>query len=342
MNFSPLALSLFVACTISGIVSAQALSVFHQPYREWQSQMGTSLRARLLAVNATHVKIGTKDFRSFVVPIASLAAEDQDIARAAYPVDPGKVTDYDAVPYEAKDQAFLADHGIRSLLWERGTNRIPFLFYTPTNLGPDQKVPLIIHLHGTGGIGTDNLLPLFKDGGGIARHYFDKRLQGSSPCCVMIPQASTDAGWAWADPVMPPPTVEWFTAAAKVQLEAPGSRVDPKRIYLMGVSMGGRGVQYALARYPDFYAAGIAISYLESDRIFNRRSTRDENLWLVINRNDPGNTPEYARQFSRSYAEKGGRVRLSIEDGQGHNAWGEFIAGREFRTWLFRKQLQGW
>jgi predicted peptidase len=342
MNFSPLALSLFVACTIPRIVSAQALSVFHQPYREWQSQKGTSVRARMLAVNATHVKIGTKDFRSFVVPIASLAAEDQDIARAACPADPGKVSDYDAVPYETKEQAFLAEHGIRSLLWERGQHRIPFLFYTAPNLGPDQKVPLIIHLHGTGGIGTDNLLPLFKDGGGIARNYFDKRLQGSSPCCIMIPQASTDAGWAWADPVRPPPAVEWFTAAVRAQLEAPGSRVDPKRIYLMGLSMGGCGVQHAISKYPDFYAAGIAISFLDSDMLFNRRSTRDENLWLVINRNDPGNTPEYARKFARAYAEKGGRVRISIEEGRGHNAWGEFIAGREFRTWLFRKQLQGW
>jgi predicted peptidase len=337
-----MALALLIVSLIPGELPAQAMSVFRQPYREWKSQQGTSVRARLLAVNATHVKIGTKDFRTFVVPIASLAPEDQAIARAAFPADSGKVSDFEATPYNAVDQEFLARHRIRSLVWEKDGQRIPFLFYTPPNLEPDQKVPLIIHLHGTGGIGTDNLSPLFKDAQGIARNYFDNRLQGTSPCCIMIPQANTEAGWAWIDPVMPPPSVEWFTAAARAQMQAPGSRVDPKRMYLMGLSMGGQGVQFALARYPDFYAAGIAISYLESDRLFNRRNTREENLWLVINRHDSGNTPEYARQFARAYSEKGGKARVSIEDGRGHNAWGEFIASREFRTWLFRKRLQGW
>jgi len=323
----------------------QAFPVFGESHRDWTSAQGTVFRSRLIAVNDTTVKLASKG-RVMLVPIASLSAESQTIARSMLPKDFGRIIHSSVDATQPQQRKFLENHQIEGMLWEGpwggGEGRMPFLFHQPPDLKPGVKIPLLIHLHGTNGYGTNNLNPLFRCGGGIARSYFDGRFQKSSPCCVMIPQTTLDNRLWTGDLVRPPPCAVWLTHAVHLLAQDPDSPIDPKRVYVVGLSLGGMGVNQLLAKYPDFYAAGVAVAGFDGPDLFNHRNVRQDNFWVVANRHDTPYTHNLVREFEQRYRELGGTLRTTLPNADSHNAWSKFLGNHEYRTWLFRKELQGW
>ncbi len=338
MKLHPLFLVPVLLVALSLSAPAQALPVFHAKERTWTSQAGTSVRAKLVAVNREVVRLATS-VRTISVPIKNLVEKDQARARAAWPADLGTIADF---PLEATGDerlTFLEANKIESKVWQRGEDRLPFLFHKAESKR-GEKPPLLIHLHGTGGIGKDNMTQLFKDAQGVSKSYFDPKLQGNSPFCVMIPQTGKYGGWATIIPDSPPRTMIWLTAAVQKMADAPDCPFDPKRVCLIGLSMGGQGVCHGMSKYPDFFAGGISISFVENPIIFSKQTVRKNNLWLVVNESDKSNSGDVLRNFQTTYRKLGGELRTSTEDGQGHNAWNNFIRGKEFRTWFFARSLE--
>src|SRR3989442_15737646 len=80
--------------------------------------------------------------------------------------------------------------------------------------------------------------------------------QDRFPCFVLVPQCPRGDSWSGFG--------RQPTITLKLTMELLDSllgefRVDPDRLYLVGVSMGGRGVWEALARFPDRFAAAVPI-----------------------------------------------------------------------------------
>ncbi len=324
----------------------QAFPAPRERHRDWTSAQGSEFRSRLIAVNETSVKLASRDVIR-IIPIASLNEEYQQVAKSLMP-DLGHVSPYPMEGATEEQQRFLEEHSAQSLVWEgtkhpiwrRGTEegRLPFLFFEAPNLRTGEKAPLIIHLHGTGGFGTNNLDALFTCGNGIAKSYLERRLQGTSPCNVLVPQVTRDSTW------FNEPAKQALACVVYQMLQDPDSPIDPKRVYLIGLSLGGMGVTHLMAQYPDLFAAGIAVAEFESTLAFrkNSRSARDDNFWIVVNRKDTPSTESRAENFMREYRELGGSARLTLLDGGGHDAWTDFLGRYRYRTWLFRKELQGW
>ena len=117
--------------------------------------------------------------------------------------------------------------------------RTKYLLFVPKDYHarPDRSFPLILFLHGAGERGDDLDL--------VARHGPPKivRQREDFPFIVVSPQCPAEQWWR-AQPLA--------VLLDEVQARL---RVDPDRIYLTGLSMGGYGVWEMALTYPHRFAA---------------------------------------------------------------------------------------
>lgn len=140
-----------------------------------------------------------------------------------------------------------ADTGFldRAVTIEKTTYR--YQVYVPADHSSDRAWPVIVQLHGNGAQGSDGLLPTLR---GMADHI---RLRRSSfPAVVVFPQAEIGKRWLDAD-------MEELVIAEldRTMAEFHG---DPARVYLTGFSMGATGAYRIAYRWPNRFAAIVAIA----------------------------------------------------------------------------------
>ena len=131
---------------------------------------------------------------------------------------------------------------------------------------PGARVPLVVFLHGSGERGDDNTAQLKHFAGWCA----GDELQSKHPCYVLAMQCPAGETWAALDlksyrengtlPTRSPEPTRAMRALMQAIDEVVAARaVDPTRIYLTGLSMGGFGAFDLAARRPAQFAAVVPI-----------------------------------------------------------------------------------
>jgi predicted peptidase len=138
---------------------------------------------------------------------------------------------------------------------------LPYRLFKPAALQPDRKYPLLVFLHGAGERGTDNESQL-KWGGKVLA----QAVQAKEKCFVIAPQCPPERLWVntpWANGSYSVDAVKEsdelrkvVEIVKKVSTELP---IDPDRVYVMGLSMGGFGTWDLITRHPDLFAAAVPI-----------------------------------------------------------------------------------
>ncbi|WP_411846110.1 prolyl oligopeptidase family serine peptidase [Roseibacillus persicicus] len=135
--------------------------------------------------------------------------------------------------------------------------------YASLRQGPaDQKLPLVLFLHGAGERGTDNQAQL--------KHGMQELLAWSQkadqPCHILAPQCPNGIWWAQVENYRSPEELKFNESQpmldallALIEATAKEHQIDTKRIYLTGLSMGGYGTFALLAKSPDTWAAALPI-----------------------------------------------------------------------------------
>jgi len=146
--------------------------------------------------------------------------------------------------------------------FEAGTHKsdweMPYRLFRPAT---SRKVPLVLYLHGSGGLGDDNQKQLKFGNIFGTRLWLLPENQKSFPCYVLAPQ--TDRGWIRYDfSQQPAKELPGFGDGARLALEIVDElrrnfAIDERRIYVEGNSMGGAGVWNMLANRPNFFAAAV-------------------------------------------------------------------------------------
>jgi predicted peptidase len=135
---------------------------------------------------------------------------------------------------------------------------MPYRLFRPEAAG---KLPLVVYLHGSGGLGDDNLKQLAFGNIFGTRVWLLPENQKRFPCYVLAPQ--TDRGWIRYDfSQQPAQELPGFGDGARLALEIVDAlrrefAVDERRIYVAGNSMGGAGVWNMIANRPHFFAAAV-------------------------------------------------------------------------------------
>lgn len=346
INF--LIVTLFLVC-IPGLLPAAAVE---GEQREWTRKDGQSVMGKLVDVDGDRIKVLIRG-KVFDLNLQDLVQADREYVSQVSTSSPavanalkekpkppvGSIVAYKAEFSDDEQKAFYEENGIKSLMWKGGRpeQKLPFVLYEPeTEIQSIDKLPMIIHLVGTGGIGRDNTKTVFNDAGGIAKTFFSDSLQRKNPCYVMIPQPPKTGAWFAACFTTPSETLSWVVIALRKLLEDPSYRIDPDRIYITGLSMGGAGVYQAMAKFPGVFAAGIPISYVESHELFNKSNV--SNMWVVLNSGDEGQPLEMLEDFEKHYRRMGGKIRTTVYRKHGHDAWKAMLGEQDFRVWLFSRK----
>lgn len=142
--------------------------------------------------------------------------------------------------------------------------------YIPPEASQPGPRPLILFMHGAGESGTNNTLQV---NGNIDNLLAEAKRRGAF---LYAPQ--TNNGWGNATTNG---RVMEMVDAALAQYN-----VDPRRLYVTGLSMGGGGTWNMLDDYGDRFAAGVPICGVSPVAPFSAIGMLDEPIWAFHARND--------------------------------------------------------
>jgi len=153
--------------------------------------------------------------------------------------------------------------------------KLPFRLMFPKNYDPTKKYPLVLSVHGSGGIGTDNAknMEMVILGKYLFTQYYDDK---SFECFSLVPQVLPKASipapfWPKGQRGQPDrlyrpdwPMVNadsWFTqgslALIQEMIKDPRYNIDPDRVYYTGFSLGGKACWEFLKADPNIFAAAF-------------------------------------------------------------------------------------
>jgi predicted peptidase len=232
----------------------------------------------------------------------------------------------------ASDDAILDGFVAREYQSETGV-KLPYRLYAPSTAKRDQKLPLILYLHGSGGAGTDNRKQI-SGGNALGTHiWIEPELQERHPAFVLAPQIPETSTWhSPSDEPMP------HVAALLELLDALGSElnIDPRRMYVVGQSRGGFGAWDLIARHPDMFAAAVPLcGGGDTKRIL---AARDVAVWAFHGAKDATVPVARSREMVAALRTENSRVRYTEYPDLGHAVWIRAFRERELPEWMFAQR----
>ena len=196
---------------------------------------------------------------------------------------------------------------------------VPFLLRVPRGIKNGGKVPLLLFLHGAGEKGNDNQKQLKHDPTKLA----PKDVFVKTPMIAVAPQCPADQFWNG-------PILETVIKMVKdLEKELP---VDPQRIYITGLSMGGYGTWGALAMEPKLFAAAVPICG-GGDPSAVRKFDKVP-IWAFHNDGDPTVGVEGSRSMIAALKKAGADPKYTEYQSTQHDAWTRTYKDPALWEWL--------
>ena len=268
------------------------------------------------------------------MPIPTRAEEAPVQAVPAIPQNPAATN---------ADQTTLYEE--RSVSIAEGSETVEFRYrlLRPASVVGDgrdgHRYPLVLFLHGAGERGNDNLKQLKY----LPTWLADPALRKRHPCFVLAPQCRMDERWvdvSWADEKSTPQpttsTVDLAAATKALEETLVREAVDPARIYLTGLSMGGFGTWDLAARMPDRIAAILPICGGGDDRVAARIAALP--IWCFHGDADTTVPVDRSRIMIAAVKAAGGRPIYSELPGVGHDSWTPAYRDGFVLDWLFSQR----
>ncbi len=196
--------------------------------------------------------------------------------------------------------------------------------------------PLVLFLHGAGERGNDNAKQLKY----LPTWLADPAVRQRHPCFVLAPQCRMDERWvdvSWADTKSTPqpatPTIDLSAATQALEETIAREQVDPDRIYLTGLSMGGFGTWDLAARMPNRFAAILPVCGGGDDDVAGRIAALP--IWCFHGDADTAVSVERSRSMIAAVKAAGGRPIYSELAGVGHDSWTPAYRDGFVLDWLF-------
>jgi predicted peptidase len=220
---------------------------------------------------------------------------------------------------------------------------LPYRLFTPRGYDPSKKYPLILFLHGASARGADNQRQLHGPGQWGTAIWVQDEIQQKHPAFVLVPQAASRADNRWvrqwrANPARDPADKEPLELVVEL-IDALGQEVsiDPDRLYITGLSMGGFGVWIAISRYPDKFAAAIPICGGGDPTAIAETTAK---VWAFHGAADTAVPARRSREMIEALRRAGADPRYNEYPGVGHNAWQRAYREPELVEWLFAQQRE--
>lgn len=202
-----------------------------------------------------------------------------------------------------------------------------------------RKYPLVVVLHGSGAVGTDNKSQL----GVLTKMWTTTEARTRFPAFVLAPQFPERSSNYVMDSargvLTSAPQACLFTFLGLLDSMRKNEFIDTSRIYIIGFSMGGSTVLNAMALRPGWFAAGVSFSGIPDFNGLDK--IKNTNLLLVHGNADTENPAASDELFFKEMEETGGKkISLQMFDGLKHEIPAEFFTSEGIAGWLFRHSMK--
>lgn len=232
--------------------------------------------------------------------------------------------------------AAAAGPGLEAREWKQGeAPPLPYRWHQPAAIETGKQYPLVLFLHGAGERGTDNTAQL--------KHGVSSILKWSEsngePCFLVVPQCPADAWWCdidrqtWRPAVAGNPNKVMRKVAALLADTVAKHPVDPARVYVTGISMGGFGSWYLLGWMPEKIAAAMPVCGGGDPTTAAR--FKDVPLWVFHGGADDVVPPRASREMVAALEQAGGKPKYTEYPGVKHDSWTATYADEKVLRWLF-------
>lgn len=228
--------------------------------------------------------------------------------------------------------AHAVDLGALGKYWTADALHVPYrAIETPGRIG-NERVPLIVFLHGDYQDGTNNETQLGGYGNG-SLELVDNAMRNRIPLVYVAPE-TTHAYW-------PPSRVAAAIADALRQFPD----IDPRRIYLTGISDGASGVWDAMKTWPTCFAAAVPMSGMTElvgletitqvpEWVFHGAKDNDTNIDTGYGGLMVGSRPVVAE-----LRRLGGAPKYTEYPDEMHVIWHRAYGTRELLPWMLQQKL---
>ena len=219
------------------------------------------------------------------------------------------------------------------------TGAMPYRLFVPQRYDPARKYPLVMWLHGGGGVGTDNLSQIAGDQMQGTRFWTTPAAQAKYPSFVLAPQAGELQRGS-------PVWLRTNGAQALDVLETVGKEfsLDASRIYVVGQSMGGLGAVSLLFQRPRLFAAAVVLCAQDLRNVGVDDATRAATIahvpiWGFQGDQDLPHFINGMRTMIAALKNAGGHPRYTEYPGVGHDVWTRAFKEPELLDWVFSNRL---
>lgn len=228
-----------------------------------------------------------------------------------------------------------------------GKDTLRYRILYPINYDPGKKYPLVLFMHGSGERGNDNEAQLVHG----SKLFLNEANRTKYPAIVIFPQCPRSDGWARVGrDASKKDSLGGFTFLSNQpigkSLDLVGKlldsfknsgKVNAKKIYVGGLSMGGMGTFEILWRKPGYFAAAFPICG-GGDPGKTSQYGKKIPVWVFHGDKDAAVPVACSRQMVGALKSSKAKVKYSEYPGVGHDSWNNAFAEPDLLNWLFSQK----
>lgn len=231
-----------------------------------------------------------------------------------------------------------------------------YLLYIPERFKKDEKMPVLLFLHGNGERGND--INNVKVNGPL----YEVENGRDFPFIIIAPQLPdfpkgyiqklNEGNWDWSKrfpmerkqfnaehrygELYPPYGWHWIEKDLIYLINEiiNNHNGDEKRVYITGLSYGGYGTWYMLSKYPELFAAGIPVCGAGDPN--DVKTIGNTPVWLFHGGRDRIILPQWSLKMAEELDKIGGNVRVTIHEDLGHDCWWRVYSGHDVYEWMLK------
>ncbi|MFN0135259.1 MAG: alpha/beta hydrolase-fold protein [Phycisphaerae bacterium] len=267
----------------------------------------------------------------FAMTIVHMLALGEPLAQSAEPATPSATSQPSAVTSQPVSTRPAAGFLFKTV--DLDGEAFNYSIYVPPEYSPSKAWPVILFLHGSGERGGDGMLQTEV---GIATAI--RRVRARCPAIVVMPQCR--AGERWFGKMN-------HMALKCLEATSREYNLDPARVYLTGLSLGGEGAWLIASDFPrEFAAVAVVCGFVGSPQQPPTPQTvatiagklNATPVWIYHGSADKAVNVEHARRFAEAIKAAGGNVGFTEFPNLEHNVWDRVYASAEFWNWLLSQE----
>jgi predicted peptidase len=200
--------------------------------------------------------------------------------------------------------------------------------FMPTNYDPNQDYPLILFLHSEEEKGNDNCSQLNEKFYALK----DNLEQNGRKAFIFAPQITT--GWAQTTSDLRAPLE---TTLSAIDLLGEEFSIDPNRLYVTGISLGGIGVYDLVSKRPNSFAAAVPICGFGDTKY--AAGLTNQPIWAFHASDDPKFAASKDKAMIDAIRSAGGNPLYTEYGTGGHDIWGTVFETPELYDWMFAQSV---